>query len=181
MIFKNNDESIALYANEKGKLFLRIRDSVADYACFILERNVDIEKKEVKLTYFQEKVEYLVEKCKLHNQYNNLKIDVQVVEDSDTNFFIGKDIYLGVDDENIIMQVGEETLQLITIEEVMGLNVSFMFVSTTQCRDDENALLYIFANEKYKAMIMERSDNKSFIKVFFEEHGDANLYVCSDE
>ncbi|MGN1168082.1 MAG: hypothetical protein ACI4S2_16830, partial [Lachnospiraceae bacterium] len=63
LLFESNDDSLVIYINEKGKLFLRIRDSVADHACFVLEKNIGDKMVEMNLAYFQNKAEYLIDEC----------------------------------------------------------------------------------------------------------------------
>lgn len=176
--FKKDDESIAIYVNEQGEVYLHINAEVADLACFLLKRVEPSKEIEVgELFYFEGMAEYLLDNCKLHKEYSNLAnptIMAYVEDDS----FVGKTIYVRDTEDGVIIQIEDERLQLTSVEDVMGLHVNYKLIRDTVCQENQKALLYSFSNEDYTVQIMERSDGKSFVRIHYKEQDELVIYEC---
>lgn len=177
--FEKDNESISIYANEQGEVYLHINAEVADLACFVLKRAEPLKEIEIgELLYFEGMAEYLLDNCKLHNKYINLANStiMAYVEDDP---FVGKNISVSDIEESVYIQIEDECLRLTNIEDVMGLHVNYKLIRDTMCQENQKALLYTFSNENYDVQIMERSDGKSFVRIHYKEQDELVIYECT--
>jgi len=131
----------------------------------------------VESSYFEEKLEYLMNNCLIHYSYENIVLlrEGRFINGEEYEMLsLSEDCTLNVNDEIIELHVGRSVLQLVKIEEVN----SIIYQDRCWWKSDEGeyTLVYTFKGENSVIQIVETSENEFFIISLANETEEGNIY-----
>ena len=176
LVFIGKEGTVIVFLNDAGDVFFHIAGDVAYHSIFKLS-NKSMYDEIVESSYFEEKLEYLMNNCLIHYSYENIVLlrEGRFINGEEYEMLsLSEDCTLNVNGEIIELHVGRSVLELVKIEEINS--IGFPYSCWWRCDEDEYALMYTFKGENSVIQIMETSKNNFFIKLWANETEEGNIY-----
>jgi len=171
--------TVKVFLNDTGGAFLHIIGEVADHAFFKL-CNKSMNDEAGESSFFEEKLEYIVNNCLVHYSYENIVLleegsfIINEIEYDMQMLSFTEECTININGDIIELCVGSVDLQLVKIEEVN----SIIYQDRCWWKSDEGeyTLVYTFKGENSVIQIVETSENEFFIISLANETEEGNIY-----